>query len=192
MNTNKRKNLSKVIKFRLMKKIIILACILNSIHSSAQEIPPYRDVSASNVLTNNCTIGNLGVTRANCNLIFFCYDASGNRVVRYKPICSSTGGGGGGWGQMLAKSAVDTSDIITALEAVMVSPNPTFGITNIEFDTEIEDAKIEIYDMQGRSISSHSFSGKKTTVDLTQQSAGTYYIIISRNKAKVSKAVIKQ
>jgi hypothetical protein len=179
-----------ILNIRYMKKIIIIVLGLLSLQVSAQEGPGGRPASIGQ---NSCIVV-LNVNDPSCNNIKFCYDASGNRIVRYRQMCAIAwaGNGGGGTGTILAKSIGDTQNIVAQLEATMIFPNPTMGITQIEFDSEIEDGKIDLIDMEGRSISSQSFSGKKTTVDLSKQSAGTYYIIISRQNAKVVKAVVRE
>jgi hypothetical protein len=187
MNTQEINNLFKNLRISQMNKIILITFTLISSLLSAQEGPGGRQNAVS--LLNNSCIVTLNIGDPSCNHIKFCYDESGNRIVRYRQICMSAVMGGGG---PISKFVKDTSLTMGLLEATTIYPNPTQGSTTIEFDKEIEDGKVDLIDMEGRSISSHSFAGKKTYVDLSKQAAGTYYIIISRNKEKVMKAVVRE
>lgn len=186
-------NKFKTLNYRTMNQIIIIVLALIGLDLSAQEGPGGRpDQNTVSTFNNSCIVV-LNIGNPSCNNIKFCYDESGNRIVRYRQLCSSPWiGNSGGSGTMMTKAIQDTQGRLAMLEATTIYPNPTEGITNIEFNEEIENAKVEVFDMSGRSISSHVFTGKKTRVDLSQQAAGTYYIVISRNKQKVAKPVIKE
>jgi hypothetical protein len=183
-----------------MKKlcyIIVILLISNSV--KAQDNPSPVAPCVGSMAGESCTIALYILQRANCKLIWFCYDASGNRIARYVPVCSpliTTGGGGGGPYAMAAApintELIDTNSTIAVIEATMLFPNPTMGVTNIVFPKEMTNVSIILLDMNGKILETKIFSGKETFIDLTQLAGGTYYIVISSDAENVKKAIIKQ
>lgn len=77
--------------------------------------------------------------------------------------------------------AVTTFGMLTAghFEAdptVMIYPNPTNDIVNITADNNLR--SIELYDIQGRLLETHSVNENSTRVDLSKRATGMYFIKI--------------
>ena len=182
-----------------MKKLsYIIVILLISITVKAQENPSHVPPNVGNMAGMNCIIQLVSLNRVNCKLIWFCYDASGNRIARFVPLCSpliTTGGGGGGPYAMAAPintELIDTNSTLAVIEATMLFPNPTMGATNIVFPKEMTNVNIVLLDMNGKILETKIVSGKETFIDLTQLAGGTYYIVISSDAENVKKVIIKQ
>jgi hypothetical protein len=181
-----------------MKKLsyIIVLTLLSKI-CTAQEGGQSTPPAVGTMAGMNCTMNMAPIYRANCNLIWFCYDASGNRIARFVPWCIATTSGGGGsqpgaLAPPLKEKLIDTNSTIAIIEATMLFPNPTMGVTNIVFPKEMTNLSIVLIDMNGKILETKMVSGKETFIDLTQLAGGTYYIVISSDAENVKKAIIKQ
>ncbi len=72
--------------------------------------------------------------------------------------------------------------------SISVYPNPTYGIVSINCKNTIK--SIELYDVQGRILQTDIVDGNETTIDISNQSNGVYFIrIISDKGIKVEKIV---
>ena len=93
-------------------------------------------------------------------------------------------------------SFVQNVSLCTAIEeqiqfsGVNIYPNPTNGVVNISFvDNSIK--KIEIVDLLGKKIYSHTISDNKNlTIDLSTLSKGIYMVNIQKDDSTVSKKLI--
>ncbi len=66
---------------------------------------------------------------------------------------------------------------------IIVYPNPTKGVINIQKGQQIQNATIEIYDLSGKFMTKKEISSDISRIDLTKHKAGTYfYNIICKNK----------
>ena len=72
---------------------------------------------------------------------------------------------------------------------VKVYPNPTLGIVNVEGS---ELMSIEVYDNVSRRVLQRDVEGSKTTFDLSNSPAGSYYIRVRTAHGTVVKKLIKK
>lgn len=74
-----------------------------------------------------------------------------------------------------------------------VYPNPSTGVLNIKINNQTtSDATILITDMMGREISSINAVSTQTTVDLSNQSSGVYFVsVFTENAVSTQRIVIK-
>jgi len=82
--------------------------------------------------------------------------------------------------------SVVISDIV-----VTVFPNPVKGELNVVSSESIDAGTLYIYDMAGRSVLAQDFSGEKTAVDLNNQTAGQYILVILFGTEKREITIIK-
>jgi len=80
-----------------------------------------------------------------------------------------------------------------ALENVTVAPNPTTGQIKIE-SGELKIENVEIFDIFGRELSSHSHISSSThhEIDISNLSTGLYFVKIKTEMGEVVKKVVKQ
>ncbi len=72
--------------------------------------------------------------------------------------------------------------------SILVYPNPTKGNVNISCDNTIK--SVQLYDVQGRLLQTSLVNENQTTVDISNQSSGVYFLkIISDKGMKVQKIV---
>ncbi len=73
-----------------------------------------------------------------------------------------------------------------------ISPNPSSGIVNINFNVDMKNATIELYNSLGKLCSSEKVSGNEHTLDLKDACSGVNYIYIRSEDGKVeSHKVVK-
>jgi len=76
------------------------------------------------------------------------------------------------------------------LDIVIISPNPTKGIVNIESVNEIE--SVELYEFSGRLLSSHTSFNKTIILNLSNYQSGIYLVNLQlKNGEMFTKKVIK-
>jgi len=74
--------------------------------------------------------------------------------------------------------------------AVAVSPNPSNGVFKINLTDAVENEfEISVQDLTGKTIYSDFVNGKETTLNLTEQVSGIYFVNIISNKRSVTKRV---
>lgn len=88
-------------------------------------------------------------------------------------------------------SALNTIEFTTGLNEkqfvdVVVYPNPTSGIVNINSSTQCE--RIELADLSGRVI----ITTKSTKIDMSELPSGIYFVNIYSDNGMITKKVIKQ
>lgn len=77
---------------------------------------------------------------------------------------------------------------VTKDKSVVIYPNPTQNIINIDCDNTIK--TIELFDIQGRSLRTSIVNENKAALDISDQSNGIYFIrITSDNGQKVEKLI---
>ena len=73
-------------------------------------------------------------------------------------------------------------------ESISVYPNPTNSIVTIKCNNSMQ--SVQLYDVQGRLLQTQIINNQTTTVDLSQQSSGIYFVkVTSENGEKVEKIV---
>ena len=75
---------------------------------------------------------------------------------------------------------------------ITVYPNPTTGELRIE-NGELRMENVDIFDIYGRNVTPHtSYLSPHTSLDISELSAGVYFVRISTEKGVVNKKVVKQ
>lgn len=76
-------------------------------------------------------------------------------------------------------------------QMLSIYPNPNNGSFNVELPVNVQDAKLTVFDMNGRAVYTSTFSGEKTQV-ASNLEAGLYFIhITSATHFKVQKFEVK-
>lgn len=87
-------------------------------------------------------------------------------------------------------TSIFTSLVINEVEnkSVVVYPNPTTGLINIVSNDFIK--TVELYDIQGRLLMAKINDSQTTTLDISEQSLGTYFVkVITVNGVKIEKVL---
>jgi len=76
---------------------------------------------------------------------------------------------------------------------ITVYPNPTNGELRIE-NGELRINNVEVYDIMGKKLSSHPLiiTSSNHLIDISNLSAGVYFLKITTEKGIVTKKIIKQ
>ncbi len=76
---------------------------------------------------------------------------------------------------------------------ISISPNPTNGVLNINFNTAPQNTKIEVYNAIGALIVSEAANNKNNTINLADLSSGLYFVKITENNKVVAlQKLVKQ
>ena len=79
------------------------------------------------------------------------------------------------------------------LNEISIFPNPSTGIFNIQFSSQIDRAQIEIRDIQGRIvIHEETIQSANYQLDLSKQPKGVYFIQIRNGEAVLNEKIIVQ
>jgi len=78
------------------------------------------------------------------------------------------------------------------IDNVIVHPNPTNGIVNINILGKTVKGKILVTDISGKVIISKNISGKQNVIDISNFASGLYFINIETDNGTVRKKVIKK
>lgn len=80
----------------------------------------------------------------------------------------------------------------TKLENVVLYPNPTTQKITVDLATNYENAKLELYDMNGRLLKQQDFENKKSLEFELNEASGVYLIVIMAENKKASFHIIKK
>ena len=73
---------------------------------------------------------------------------------------------------------------------IKIYPNPSTGIINIKSDGNIE--KVEIFDINGKQIKQIPLNNKLSSIDLSKNAKGIYFVkLISGDTVSVQKVILK-
>ncbi|HRP34111.1 MAG TPA: T9SS type A sorting domain-containing protein [Agriterribacter sp.] len=147
----------------MLIKILIPLFLLFSFQTIAQEIPA-----------------------GSCGLLMT-YDAAGNRIKR-EYYCNN--GSNRISSPELAKQQEAASTGFEEVDALY--PNPTTGKVYITFSKPLDNAVIQILDVNGKVIQKVKGRGTRLEFDLSGQPGGTYFILIKSNGVVINKKVVKQ
>jgi hypothetical protein len=76
---------------------------------------------------------------------------------------------------------------------VLISPNPTNGLLNINFNTIPHNTKIEVYNSIGALVLTETMSNKNNTINVSELSSGIYYMkVLEENNVVAVKKVVKE
>lgn len=146
----------------MVKFLFSLMIIFLTISSFAQEIPS-----------------------GSCGLLMT-YDAAGNRIKR-EYYCNN--GSGRIAQEQLSKDQDVASTGFEEIEALY--PNPTTGRFYITFSKPMDNSIIQILDVNGKIIQYLKGSGTRMEFDLSNQTSGTYFVLINTNGVIINKKVIR-
>ncbi|MBS1748663.1 MAG: T9SS type A sorting domain-containing protein [Bacteroidetes bacterium] len=147
----------------MIYKIFIPILVLASLQSFSQEIPS-----------------------GSCGLIMT-YDAAGNRIKR-EYYCNN------GSNRIAAPELAKQQDAASAdFETVdALYPNPTTGKFYVTFSKAIDNAVIQVADVNGKVIQKVKGRGTRLEFDLSSQPGGTYFVIINTAEGIIiNKKVLK-
>ncbi len=82
----------------------------------------------------------------------------------YEDFCDTSSGTG-----------IQTSN----LAQLQVYPNPGNGQVNMKWPNELQDAQLQVFNAQGQLILTSRVNGQGTTINLSKQSRGVYFITVS-------------
>ena len=105
------------------------------------------------------------------------YDASGNRIERYRTHEQGPGG---------SLRQADPAWQLT------LSPNPSDGVFLLRSSVELEGAELHVYDLSGRSVLRQSMQGTALKLDLRQHPAGVYVFRVQRGTDVWEEKGVKQ
>jgi len=124
--------------------------------------------------------------------IHFQYDDAGNCIVKYKTVVLS-----------LRSTAMEddfnaddfslTDDVFGEIRTI-ISPNPTRGILQVEFQNKDTDISVHyrLTDMNGRLITERTSFDSLLTLDLSDMPAGTYLLHLTITGKSETYKIIKQ
>lgn len=119
----------------------------------------------------------------------YTYDYAGNRTSRKTIILNLLSEDKSAY----AEDIKDVEDIF-GNGKITVSPNPTAGALYISFnDIELTgNTEITLYDISGRIVLNQKVKSNREELDLTNNPAGTYILIIVSGRDKIEYTVIKE
>lgn len=104
------------------------------------------------------------------------YDAAGNRIKRSKYCWSPNGGGGS-----LRPTVI--ADNVSTLE-MLVYPNPVTTYITVDFNQDVQNAKVELQDIAGKVLASKIPNGRSVQFDMQAVAQGAYMVVLKRKDAK--------
>lgn len=76
---------------------------------------------------------------------------------------------------------------------VSIFPNPTNDIVNLNFDRTINKGMYKVIDIKGRELENGTINGLNTMrLDLSNQTSGIYFVVVTEENQVISKRIIKQ
>lgn len=122
------------------------------------------------------------IPSGSCGLLMT-YDAAGNRIKR-EYYCNN--GSGRISNPELTKQQEAASTAFEEVDALY--PNPTTGKFYITFSKAIDNAIIQVADLNGKVIQKVKGRGTRLEFDLSNQPGGTYFILIKSNGMVIKKS----
>jgi hypothetical protein len=87
----------------------------------------------------------------------------------------------------------DCAGIVETQIFANIYPNPTSGLVNIDLSKTLNNAKIQIVDLQGKILYANSeFNGQNLMIDLNSFSNGMYLLQIEQNRQISQFKLIKE
>ncbi len=75
---------------------------------------------------------------------------------------------------------------------VTVYPNPCSGLFQVSIENNTKDALIEVYDVVGTIIERRIINGNQTTLDISNQAKGVYFVKVKQNDTVIVEKMIVQ
>ncbi len=128
--------------------------------------------------------------------IAFEYDAAGNRISR-KVITLRSATASEIPGEEEEEEIPEEPQVFTdvlAQSSIYIYPNPTKGLLRVEINSNgaSKPVSLQVYDMSGRMLLQESNVASSTTVDLSNQPAGTYILQLISDTEKNEWKIIKE
>ena len=162
--------------------------------------------TAKTYAQQTCTNGEV----LHCSLLFS-YDEAGNRIQRGLQYCycappmhKSAGGtttdntgivadavARTAASSPTAEEAANTAAVSTTARIASVAPNPTTNSVTVQFSGAVEKGSILVTDGTGRLLAEQAVSGNTTEIDLSNYSAGIYYLSLRTAAAIHTQKVVK-
>jgi hypothetical protein len=89
--------------------------------------------------------------------------------------------------KVFVKNVIKTASEILSINKFIVYPNPSKGIYYIEGLDACQQNKIEIYSLEGKLISQKNSNSITEVVDITNQMAGIYLLLLNNKTIKIQK-----
>lgn len=125
-----------------------------------------------------------GLPAGSCGIEYI-YDAAGNMVERHY-ICNNSSG-------IVSIQTLKSQNKTSSVKAVTsLYPNPTTGKFSIKMVKPLQNAQVEIVNVQGSVIFKSMMNGTLLQFDLSGKASGTYFIKIFDAERIISAQVIKQ
>jgi Secretion system C-terminal sorting domain len=164
-----------------MIKRIIAASLFMALTSLALAFTSHAQATASGTSTS-------------CTTYYYCaikynYDASGNRTQRYYQCSSECLGGSSGYSLRQAKPAGSGTQVS---QPIVVFPNPSQGIFNIQLPANVAEAQAIVTDASGAVVLSQTIKGRSPTIDISKCTLGAYTIKIITENTTFTNKLIKQ
>ena len=95
----------------------------------------------------------------------------------------------------LCQVATSANELPLPLNEIELFPNPTPGIFNLSFSAEISGetkAHFEIYNFLGKMIGSSVISDRTTTINISSQPSGIYFVKVYTHAGIITEKIIRQ
>ena len=93
----------------------------------------------------------------------------------------------------LTNGATLIKDLANDVEPIKVYPNPSSSIINLDFgNNELINARYDVYDVLGKLVISESIINKKTQLNITSYTKGSYLLKFTNNKGSKAIKLIKK
>lgn len=152
-----------------MQKIFLLFCLL---------------------VAGNCVIGQT-LPPYTCGILYT-YDNAGNRT-KQEYYCRQARGINTAENGSADSLSLDANAVATSFaQTDAIYPNPNDGRFTVRFEQALKNADIIITDVNGKKVKQFKANGAIVPVDISAKPAGTYFLIITDGKTKITQKVIKQ
>lgn len=128
--------------------------------------------------------------------ILYTYDNAGNRIKQEyfcrqgRPVGTITQNTQIGRGDSLVPAEDRASESFMKVDALY--PNPNDGRFTVRFEKELKNADILITDVNGKKVNQFKANGVIAHFDISDKPAGTYFLIITNGKTRITQKVVKQ
>jgi hypothetical protein len=152
-----------------MQKIFLLFCLL---------------------MAGNCVIGQT-LPPYTCGILYT-YNNAGHRT-KQEYYCRQARGINTTENGSVDSLALDENAVSTSFAKTdAIYPNPNDGRFTIRFEQALKNADIILTDVNGKKVKQFKANGTIVHVDISTKPAGTYFLIITDGKIKITQKVIKQ
>ena len=126
--------------------------------------------------------------------VTYTYDDAGNRLTRQTLILKSPDKDDNNKDKNNDDYKTNEINNIFGEGNIVIAPNPTAGALYISFNNiELaENTVISLYDISGRTVLRQKVKSNREKLDLTNNPAGTYILIIVSGNDKIEYSVIKE